>query len=781
MRNFSLILALLFLQQWACSQEKYELYGMVTDSLSGEKMISASIFCKDSRIGIVSNNYGFFSMLLSSAHHTIIISYVGYKTKELSVSLQTDTEILIQLYPASRQLDEVIVTGEANQNSLKSIGLGIHRLNAKTIISIPSIGGEPDILKSLQLLPGVQSTNEGTTGLNVQGGSFDQNLILVDEAPLYNPSHALGFVSTINARLINDVLFYKGDFPAKYGGRASSVIDVHLREGNNQKLIVNSNIGLLMSDLSIEGPIKQNKSSFIIAGRYSYAGILVNALANVINSKFSNGNRIYFYDLNAKMNWNLNARNQIYFSTYTGYDHFYMTNIDKFAAMNWGNTTATLRWNHRYSPALFANTSLIYSDYRFSQSTEIWPFMNRWETQIRELNVKHDIEFYQNDFLHHTFGINLEGYQLFPGDEKIYRGDTLKKSGSLETEKFMHVSAYWNTIFKLNENISLSFGLRYSIFGLFGTGYSYTYDANHEFIKDSVWVPENHLASVFQKLEPRISLRYAINERNSIKGAYTRVNQPIQLVSNTSVSLPTDIWVPADQNTPAITSDIFTVGYFRSLDDKNSIFVSVEAYEKRIQNVIDFIDNAELLMNKELPTQLRIGNAQAYGLEFMLEKKSGKFNGWISYTWSYVMQSTPGINQNKDYPPPYEKPHNLSIIMNLDLSNKWSLSTLFKISSGGYATLPAGSFIYNGSSFNFYTLRNDYELPIYHRLDISMKFVPNKNIYRKWKGEWNFGIYNIYARKNVFSLYGDISSNLFSITKIYLFTFVPFINYSIRF
>jgi CarboxypepD_reg-like domain/TonB dependent receptor/TonB-dependent Receptor Plug Domain len=781
MRFFWLTFIFLLLHQLAFSQGTCKLYGMVTDSLSGEKLISATIYCKDKKLGITCNNYGFFSILVPSGQHTIVISYVGYSSKEISVFLDSDKEILVQLIPASKALAEVIISGEANQNGLKSMGLGIHRLNMNIINSIPSLGGEPDILKSLQLLPGVQSTNEGTTGLNVQGGSFDQNLILVDEAPLYNPSHALGFVSTINARLINDVVFYKGDFPAKYGGRASSVIDVHLREGNNQKVIVNSNIGLLMSDFSIEGPIKQNKSSFIIAGRYSYADILVNALANVINSKFSNGNRIYFYDLNAKMNWNLNVRNQIYFSAYNGYDHFYMTNIDKFAAMNWGNTTATLRWNHRYSPSLFANTSLIYSDYKFSQSTEIWPFMNMWETQIRELNLKHDIEFYQNNFLHHTFGINLEGYQLFPGDEKIFRGDTLKKSGSLETEKFMHVSAYWNTIFKLNENLSLSFGLRYSIFGLFGTGYSYTYDAYHEFIKDSVWVSGNHLASVFQKLEPRISLLYAINERNSIKGAYTRVNQPIQLLSNTSVSLPTDVWMPADQNTPPITSDIFTIGYFRSLDDKNSIFVSVEAYEKRIQNVIDFIDNAELLMNKELPTQLRIGNAKAYGLEFMLEKKKGKFNGWISYTWSHVMQSTPGINQDKQYPPGYEKPHNLSIIMNLDLSNKWSVNALFKLSSGGYATLPAGSFIYNGSNFNYYTLRNGYELPIYHRLDISVKFVPDKNKNHKWKGEWNFGIYNIYARKNVFALYSDVSSYQFSITKIYLFTFVPFINYSIRF
>jgi hypothetical protein len=437
MRIYSLILPLLLLQQLTFSQEKFKLYGMVIDSLSGEKMICATVYCIDSRIGLVSNNYGFYSLLLPSGQHTIVISYVGYKSKEILVSLIADKGILIQLCPTTKDLDEVIVSGIANQNSLKSVGLGIHRLSMKTINSIPSLGGEPDVLKSLQLLPGVQASNEGTTGLNVQGGSYDQNLILVDEAPLYNPSHVLGFVSTINARLINDVVFYKGDFPAKYGGRASSVIDVHLREGSNQKLIVNSNIGLLMSDLLIEGPIKKNKSSFILAARYSYAGLLANAVASTINSNFRSGNRIYFYDLNAKMNWNLDERNQIFLSAYTGYDHFYVTSIDNRSMMNWGNTTATLRWNHRYSPSLFANTSLIYSDYKFSQSTENWPFMNTWETQIRELNLKHDIEFYQNDIFHHNFGIDLEGYQIFPGEEKVYRRDTLRNSGSMETQKFL--------------------------------------------------------------------------------------------------------------------------------------------------------------------------------------------------------------------------------------------------------------------------------------------------------------------------------------------------------
>jgi outer membrane cobalamin receptor len=781
MRIYSLILPLLLLQQLTFSQEKFKLYGMVIDSLSGEKMISATIYCKDSRIGMASNNYGYFSLLLPSGQHSITISFIGYKTKEIPVSLINDKEILIQLNPSSKELGEVIVSGEATQNGLKSIGLGIHRLSMKTINSIPSLGGEPDVLKSLQLLPGVQASNEGTTGLNVQGGSYDQNLILIDEAPLYNPSHILGFVSTINAHLINDVVFYKGDFPAKFGGRASSVIDVHLREGNNQKLIVNSNIGLLMSDLSIEGPIKKSKSSFILAARYSYAGLLANAVANTINSNFRNGNRIYFYDLNGKMNWNLDEKNQIFLSTYTGNDHFYVTSIDNRSMMNWGNTTTTLRWNHRYSPSLFVNTSLIYSDYKFSQSTENWPFMNTWETQIRELNLKHDVEFYQNDIFHHTFGINLEGYQVFPGEEKVYRSDTLRNSGSMETQKLLQLAAYWNTIIKISERLSLSVGIRYSIFGLFGNGYSYKYDANHEFLTDSVWVSGNHLASVFQRLEPRLSVRYSINDKNAVKGSYTRVNQPIQLVSNASVSLPTDIWIPADQNTPPITSDIFSIGYFRNLDDKNSFVLSIEAYEKHIHNVIDFIDNAELRMNKQLPTQLRIGNAKARGLEFMLEKKYGNLNGWISYTFSHVIQSTPGVNQSKDYPPRYEKPHNLSVILNWDISDKWSVSTLFKLTSGGYTTLPAGDFVYNGSTFNYYTSRNGYELPLYHRLDLSVKYSNINKRKPNRKSEWNFGIYNVYARKNIFSLYSDISSMQSAIYKTYLFICTPYLNYSFKF
>lgn len=762
----------------------YYISGVVSDSVNGEFLIGTYIVCVEENNYTTTNNYGFFSIKLNQGVKTIKVSYIGYETKTINVFLHKDTTINIKLKPIVKQLEAVTVTSKNNNNELPR--MSYHKLKQVLLKNVPNAAGISDVLKTIQLLPGVQTTNEGIINFNVRGGSYDQNLILIDEAPIYNPSHTLGFISTINTNVIKDVNFYKGDFPAKYGGRTSSIIDIRLKEGNNQRFSLNTDIGLIMSGLTFEGPIVKNKASFLFACRYSYAGWIANNVKKLSDyiyipalNNFQAGNDIHFYDLNGKINFNIGTKDRIYISGYKGYDFFYAKNVDDKSNMEWGNSTITVRWNHVFSNKLFMNTSLIYSSYFYNNTLDEVKLITKWSSAIENLSFKNDLYFYYSSQVNVTFGIGMEYFFINPGIIEILDTTRIERFTKLSDKRFVQPYIYFNNEQKLSKKLLINYGLRFSIFGTFGNGYTYIYDNAYENIIDSVWYSEKEFEKLFYFIEPRVSVMYEISNKNNLKFSYARTNQGIHLLSNTSVSLPKDVWIPADKNIYPVKSDIYSIGFQQTLNIKKNIIFSIESYYKEQYNIIDYIDNADLKMNKDLPTQVRHSIRFAYGIETMIEKNFGKLTGWISVCYSHVKQKVKDINNGLFYFPRYEKPYSISILLNYNLSKRISLNSVFKFSSGGYITIPAGVFYYNGGIFNYYNKRNGYELPFYHRLDLGVKILSEER--KKLKSEWNIGIYNIYNRKNIFSLYSLPTLNTIKVYKMYVFGITPYITYSLKF
>lgn len=767
--------------------QKHTIFGTISDLENGEHLIGATISIKDKNIGALTNNYGFYSLTIPEGSYNIAISFIGYQTITSNVNLSRDTSINVGLKSEITSLNEVIIEAK-NNNNVFITQMGSHSLNLNTIKLTPSAVGEIDLIKNLQLLPGVQTANEGTTNLSVRGGSFDQNLFLLDDAPVYNPSHALGFFSTFNPDAISSVKIYKTAFPAQYGGRLSSIIDIRMKEGNNQKLSSSGGIGLIASRISIEGPLKKDQASFIISGRYSYAGLMANSLGSLgqalrIGSlrDFENNNEINFYDINAKGNYKI-KNNHFYLSAYSGRDHFYYYSIDNNASMDWGNLTTTARWNHVFDSRLFSNTMVVYSSYNYSYILKDDARHFKWSSNLQEMDIKSDFDYFINPSNHFKFGISLEKHKYFPGKIEPRDSTSLTKPFELDDQKSLESSLYISNEQKISDKISLSYGLRYSMFFLLGESMVYSYSDDMSVI-DSTHYRNGELIQFYNGLEPRVDLRYLINTNNSIKASYTYVTQYQHLLSNSSVGLPTDVWLPVNKLIKPQYSNQVSVGYYKSSANKKYEF-NTELYFRRLGNIIDYRDNADLFLNSHLETQILKGKGQSYGAEFYLEKKTGKLTGWISYTLSRTIKKINGINNNESYPATYDKRHNLSVVLLYKLSPAWDLGSTFKFTSGGYITIPEGSFYYYGSSFNYYTSRNGYKLPPYHRLDVSFTYKNLKKQHNNWKPEWNFGIYNLYDHKNIFSLFikmVDVDFSTSKAYKTYLYGITPYITYNFRF
>jgi len=767
--------------------QKHTIFGTITDLENGEHLIGATISIKDNIIGTLTNNYGFYSLTIPQGIYNINYSFIGYKTITYRIKLSNDTTINVGLKSEITSLNEVIIE-EKNNNNVSINQMGSHTLNLNTIKLTPSAVGEIDLIKNLQLLPGVQTANEGTTNLSVRGGSFDQNLFLLDDAPIYNPSHALGFFSTFNPDAISSAKIYKTAFPAQYGGRLSSIIDIRMKEGNNQKLSSSGGIGLIASRFSVEGPLVKDQASFIISGRYSYAGFMANSLGSLgqelrIGSlrDFQNKNEINFYDLNAKVNYKI-KNNHFYLSTYSGRDHFYYYSIDNNASMDWGNQTATVRWNHVFNSSLFSNTMAVYSSYDYSYILKDDARHFKWSSNLQELDIKSDFDYFINPSNHLKFGISIEKHKYFPGKIEPRDSTSLTKPFELGSQKSIESSLYISNEQKISDKISLSYGLRYSMFFLLGESTVYTYTPGMSII-DSTHYRNGELIQFYNGLEPRVDIRYLINNNNSIKASYTYVTQYQHLLSNSSVGLPTDVWLPVNKLIKPQYSNQFSVGFYKSSTNNRYEF-NAELYYRRLGNIIDYRDNADLFLNPHLETQILNGKGESYGAEFYIEKKTGKLTGWISYTLSRTTKQINGINNNESYPATYDKRHNLSLVLLYQLSPAWYFGSTFKFTSGGYITIPEGSFNYYGISFNYYTSRNGYKLPPYHRLDISFTYKNPKKQLKNWKPEWNFGIYNLYDHKNIFSLFikmvdGDFSTS--KAYKMYLYGITPYFTYNFRF
>ncbi len=786
-----LFLLILFLSISVFGQEKFTLSGTVYDQSSNETLIGVSVYFPDLKSGTSTNEYGFYSITIPKGKHLIYISYLGYKAITDTLDLSEKNTKDFYLFEDAENLDEIIIESNIERVNIKTPQMSVHKLTTKTIKQIPVVLGEADIIKSIILLPGVTSAGEGASGFNVRGGSADQNLILLDEAIVFNSSHVFGFFSVFNPDVIKDVRLYKGGIPAKYGGRLSSVLDIYQKEGNNKEFKLTGGVGLVSSRLLAEGPIKKEKSSFLIGGRASYAHLFL--------PLFDNDNKAYFYDLNGKINYRFDKKNNLLFSTYFGKDVF---GINDSFVNTYGNTVANLRWNHLFSDKLFSNLSLIYSDYFYGLTLDFVGF--EWYSGITNYNLKYDFDYYLKDNFKLSFGINNIYTQFNPGKIIPNREDSGILPQQLTNKYANEFAAYIEASQKISANFTLKYGIRYSNFKRLGQDAlnTYTNDTaviyNQELQKYESAVAtgvetykRSDVIASFNNFEPRISFSYLLDDDTSIKASYNRMAQYLHLLSNTASPTPLDIWAPSGNFIKPQLLDQFAVGYFKDINEGDYSLES-EVFYKDIQNRIDYINGANLVANNEIETVILNGKARAYGLEVLVKKNEGKLKGWIAYTLLRSEQLTegrnetePGINNSKWYNTPYDKTHDLSINASYELNEKWKFSTNFLLQTGQPTNYPVGQYQLQGLNIPIYddNRRNSDRLPSYHRLDLSATLTPTKNNNRKWQGEWIFGLYNIYNRKNAASISFKQNQETYrnEAIKTSIFGMVPSVTYNFKF
>lgn len=756
MINRFLFILFCLIQVSALGQAKFTISGYVKDAANGEALIGATIYVKSLGTGATTNVYGFYSLTLQSGAYDLEVSYIGFTTQAKSLILSENIRMDIELQSEETQLEEVVVISTKDQEGVKALEMSTNRLDIKTIIKIPAFLGEADVIKSLQQLPGVSTVGEGASGFNVRGGSVGQNLILLDEATVYNSSHLLGFFSVFNPDAVKDTKLYKGAIPAQFGGRIASLLDVRMKEGNNKDYEVNGGIGTIFSRAAVEGPLFDGDGSFIVAGRRSYADVLARPFVEVLQE----GGALNFYDLTGKANYNINKRNRIFISGYTGRDKFF---FDKNQGFSWGNNTGTVRWNKIFNDRLFANFSGIFSRYDYSLQFGENDLDNfKWNSSIRNITFKPSFSYFINANNEISFGAELNYYSFEPANASgTSNGDQIDIS--LPEKYNLESALYLGNSQRLGSKIFVDYGLRFSYFAGFGPGTQYTYNdtipGRRRTVISEEYFEQGDITSTYQNFEPRVSMKIELNEVSSIKASYNRMAQYLHLISNTTASNPLDVWTPSSNNTKPELSDQWALGYFRNFGKEQMFEFSVEAYYRKTQNQIDYIDGADLLINEYLEGDLLPGEGRAYGLEFYLQKKVGRFTGWAAYTLARTELKVNGINRNEWYAARFDQTHNLKLSGFYDLSKRWSASANFSLVSGTPSTFPTSRFVVQGIliPYNAQDSRNNVRLPAYHRLDVSFrlegKTVKRNGNARKNSDYWVFGVYNLYARKNPFSIY----------------------------
>lgn len=749
--------------------------GHVRDADTGEELIGANVAILESGKGTITNSYGFYSISLSPGFYTVVCSYVGYVTQSFPLQLGEDIELNFELSESTMELEEVTVSAEAKNANITRVETGSTQLSIQSIRKIPAFMGEVDLIKAIQMLPGVAVTSEGSSGFSVRGGSADQNLILLDEATVYNASHLLGFFSVFNNDAIKDVKLYKGDIPASSGGRLSSLLDIRMKDGNKKQFKVTGGIGTISSRLTLEGPLFSDKVSFLVSARRTYADIF---LAFAKDSAVKD-NSLFFYDLNGKVNYTINDKNRIFFSGYFGKDVF----ANDFAGMYFGNRTFSVRWNHLFSKKLFSNFTLLNSHYFYDLGTpeNSQPYFN-WISFLDDYGAKADFIWYPMP--EHTFKYGLAStyHVIKPGAVTVEDEGGGTTRSELSYNYALESAIYFSGESKIGEKLALRYGLRYSLFNSVGPATIFTYNSEYE-VTDSTTYQDGDFFNSYHGIEPRLAVNYLLGERSSLKASYARTRQYMQMASNSTAGTPLDIWFPASPNVAPQLSDQVSVGYFRNFLD-NKLETSIELYYKKMDNAIDFRDHAQLFLNPQLEAELRVGEATSYGAEFYIKYDISKFSGWISYTRSKTTRDIPEINDGVPYPAPYDKPNDLAIVFSYDISKRISLGANWIYSTGVPFTLPTGRFEFGGNILPIYTGRNEYRLPDYHRLDLSVTLRGKEKPGKRWQGEWNFSFYNAYARKNVWTLNFQQDEDNPEITyaeMTYLFTIIPAITYNFSF
>ncbi|NBA86359.1 TonB-dependent receptor [Emticicia sp. CRIBPO] len=744
---------LLFISFAATSQEKFTLSGYVKDVSNGEGLIGVTVYNPETKLGTQTNVYGFYSITLPSGSYNFSLSYIGYKPLSRKIDLNTNLVVNFELSEEGKTLNEVVITAKKEDDNVRNLEMSVNKVEMKTIRKMPALLGEVDVIRSIQFLPGVSSVGEGASGFNVRGGAIDQNLVLMDEAPVYNSSHLFGFFSVFNPDVVKDVKLIKGGIPATYGGRVSSILDVRMKEGNSKKAEFTGGLGTIFSRFAYERPFVKDKGSFIVALRRSYIDLLAKPF---LNSDLK-GSKFYFYDFTAKANYKIDNKNTVFLSGYFGRDVF---GAD--FGFNWGNATTTFRWNHVFNDKLFLNTTVFYSNYDYSLDSDTKNENDQdsfeWKSNIVNYSIKPDFNYYINTKNTLSFGGQVIYYSFNPGKATAVSGGESQTIG-LDGKYAVESAVYVGNEQKINEKVSLSYGLRYSDYHYLGKGNAVILDESgkpgeRKSVKDVKTYGKGENIQTYGNLEPRFALNVGLNNSSSLKLSYNRLAQYIHLLSNTTASSPLDVWTPSSNNIKPQLSDQVALGYFKNFAD-NEYESSVEVYYKSLQNQIDYVRNADLLLNPYVEADLLSGQGRAYGAEFYIKKNKGVFNGWISYTLARTERKVEGLNNFEWFPSRIDKLHNLSAVLIYDPGKKWSFSGNFSFASGTPASFPTNKFEWQGVALphNYYDERNNYRIPASHRLDLSATRKNKHALFGKGESEWVFSVYNIYNRRNPFSVY----------------------------
>lgn len=734
------------------AQTKFTINGTIKDAKNGETLIGVTVLIKELQTGNVSNEYGFYSLTLPAGTYTLQYSYIGYGTQEKKIELTANQVLDIRLQEDNQTMQEVVIESKKEDADInvKSLEMGVSRLEIQQIRKIPALLGEADLIRSLQMTPGVSTVGEGATGFNVRGGGVDQNLILLDEAPVYNSAHLFGLFSVFNPDAVKDVKLVKGGIPAQYGGRLASVLDIRMKEGNNQRFSGSAGIGTVSSRLTLEGPIVKDKGSFVIAGRRSYADLFL----KLSSDENLRNNTFYFYDLSAKVNYKINERNRVFASGYFGRDVF---KFDDDFQSDWGNATASMRWNHLFSEKLFANFTAIYSNYNYSLGIPSGTQAFDWDSRIINYNLKGDFNWYINPQHTINFGASALLYQLQPGKSRPTSPESIFNEIDLQQQNAMEYAAYFDHEWKLGNRLALQYGVRLSMYQLLGEGTYYDYEGELDKRKTAInprTYAKGEVVAQYFNPEPRFSLKYEVSPTASLKASYNRMAQYLHLISNTTAASPTDVWSPSTKNIKPEIADQIALGYFQNF--KNNTFeTSIEAYYKTMSNQIDYVNGANLLLNPKLEGELLYGTGRSYGVEVYAKKNSGKLNGWVSYTLSKTERKIEGINNNDWYNAKYDRTHILNAVAIYDITPRWSLAANFAYATGVATTFPNAAFEFDGIivPHNTDNERNNYRVPAYHRLDFSATLNGKKRPNRRIETNWVFSIYNVYARRNPFTVF----------------------------
>ncbi len=790
------------LRAWACSfvlllgsvfgghaQNKHTISGIISDAASNETLIGVNVYFPNLQKGTITNAYGFYSITLDEGTYDLLVQFLGYESQSIKIELNKDIKLSVQLVENTEELEAVVIITDIEAVNLRSPQMSINALTSNTVKQIPAVLGEPDLVKAITFLPGVTNAGEGSSGFNVRGGSVDQNLILLDEAIIYNSSHLFGLFSVFNPDAIKDLKLYKGGIPARYGGRLSSVLDIYQKDGNSSEHKLNGGIGIVSSKLLAEGPIKKEIGSYLLAGRGTYAHLFL-PLAD-------NNNVAYFYDLNTKLSYQLGDKDNLLASGYFGRDVF---SLDGSFRNIYGNAVFNLRWNHLFSDKLFSNLSMIYSDYYYGLRLDFVEF--DWQSGIRNFNLKYDFKHYLSNDLTLQYGLNSIYHSFNPGVIKPTSTSSAINYDELTKKYAFENAVYFEATKNITNKLALNLGLRWSHFARFGQDNLNNYENNLPVVFNSDFqiyqsadpasighYKKSDVIATFNNLEPRFSASYLINDKSSAKVSYNRMSQYLHLLSNTSSPTPLDVWTPSGSFIKPQLLDQYAIGYSHE-SNNGSYSLEVEGYFKTIKNRIDYIDGANLVANDAIEQVILNGRARAYGLELLLKKNLGRLNGWLAYTWSKSEQQTPGrnatetgINNGKWYRTAFDKTHDFSAVAQYKLNDRWTFNSNFVVQTGQPVNYPNAQYVYNGLTIASFGERNSFRLPTYHRLDISVTLSPRKNFNRKWQGEWVFGIYNVYGRKNAVSIAfrENIDTGNNEAVKTSLFGLLPSVSYNFKF